>query len=193
MDCHGRIVTLETWTGGVLAVLSGQHVPTGVHRGGAPRGGVSVYPGAPVALSPLVDEGEHTVPAAPTGRGRGRGRGRAPVVTHVGLVSVGSEGEPVLRDEPGVVREVGHSQRCLCDVVGHERVGVVVDSGSVAGGAVREDCPVASVGDPLLDMMSVTIGEVCIVSIIRVVVTAVVVADLVSEGVVAESAGLLGY
>ena len=63
----------------------------------------------------------------------------------------------------------------------------------MAGGAVREDCPVASVGDPLLDMMSVTVGEVSVVSIIRVVVTAVVVADLVSEGVVAESAGLLGY
>ena len=189
MDCHGRIVTLETWTGGVLAVLSGQHVPTGVHRGGAPRGGVSVYPGAPVALSPLVDEGEDTVPAAPTGRGRGR----APIITHVGLVSVGSEGEPVLRDEPGVVREVGHSQRGLCDVVGQERVGVVVDSGSVAGGAVREDCPVSSVGDTLLDMVSVTICEVSVVSIIRVVVAAVVVADLVSEGVVAKSAGLLGY
>ena len=63
----------------------------------------------------------------------------------------------------------------------------------MAGGAVREDCPVASVGDPLLDMMSVTVGEVSVVSIVRVVVTAVVVADLVSEGVVAESAGLLGY
>ena len=63
----------------------------------------------------------------------------------------------------------------------------------MVGGAVSEDCPVASVGDPLLDMMSVTVREVRIVSIIRVVVTAVVVADLVSEGVVAESAGLLGY
>ena len=63
----------------------------------------------------------------------------------------------------------------------------------MAGGAVSEDCPVSSVGDPLLDMMSVTVGEVSVVSIVRVVVTAVVVADLVSEGVVAESAGLLGY
>ena len=60
MDRHGRRVALESRAGGVLAVLPGQHVPAGVHRGGAPRSGVSVYPGAAVALSPLVDEGEHT-------------------------------------------------------------------------------------------------------------------------------------
>ena len=62
----------------------------------------------------------------------------------------------------------------------------------MVGGAIGEDGPVALGGDSLLDVMSVTVGEVRVVRVVRVVVTPEVVADLVSEGVVAESAGLLG-
>ena len=67
VDCHGRRSSiLHPRTGCVLAVLLGQHVPGTVHGSGTPGPGVSVDGGAPVALPPVVDEGEDAVPA---GRG----------------------------------------------------------------------------------------------------------------------------
>ena len=64
MDGDGWRVALQSRAGGVSAVLPGQPVTSGVHRGGAERIN-AVDGGAAVTLSPADYEGKHTVPAFP--------------------------------------------------------------------------------------------------------------------------------
>ena len=113
--------------------------------------------------------------------------------THFRLVSQRSEGEPVLRDNLGVVGEAGHSSGGLGLREDNRGVGVVVDPTPMVGCAERENGTVALGAHSLLNEMSVAVGEESVGVRVWVVVTPEVVANFMPDGVMAESAGLRGH
>ena len=74
---HFLTRNLDRAADAAVGKVSDDVITIGVSGGATPGGGKAPGIGAGVVDRALVDEGEHTVPAAPTGRGRGRGRGRS--------------------------------------------------------------------------------------------------------------------
>ena len=124
----------------------------------APRDLISINSGTSVMDSVVIDEGEHTVATGPRACGGGGGScgggscggctsscGGGTTIRAGGRpVSEGSEGESVLVDDSGVVRQVHHPSSSLGDGVVHRGVGVVVDPGGVTCSSVGQDSSVPS-------------------------------------------------
>ena len=100
--------------------------------------------------------------------------------------------DSVGRDDGGVVGETLHPSGGAGEGVEDAGVGVVVDSGPVAAGGVREDGSVPGGGCSWLNVMSVSVREEAVVGDFWIVLTPEVVAELVAEAEVAEGAGLGG-
>ena len=111
------------------------------------------------------------------------------------LIANARHRKPIFKQHGGVIRESLDAGGCPRRCQLHTGVGVIVDASLVPSCRVGQDGakPVGIRWLALLNQMAMAVGVDLVGRLLRVVLAAKVVADLVAEAVVADRAFLLGH